>query len=534
MTLDGFITFLGLIAAALAIVPPVTRLQFEMGARRIAIWSTLFTIAVLYFEFFDLLAPACPKRLASACITLSVKGPVTPQQAAFVVVFVWLILLARTLLRPKLGMSALPDLDRLLNRLAEAGRYAELVELVEPRIAFIDVCASGTLPSQRRKARLAGRTLSQPLSTDDVLSADEARPAARTWRATSGRRLSALVPDDAKARTAAESILQTVLRSAPIVDWIAERRPHFGARLLSLGSYKVNDFVDQYLGWLIAHPTSAIYDEIRANQNLARCGYRIEEHNPVLRALFDDPKVAERLEIYQPVGEQMVAALSPANSPDYRDALNLAADRDWDERGCWRDPTFVGIRFFDIMVQASACHGITWHMWLFYLKDVVAGLEALYDDRTGEEFVEFPTRAARNLYAAFDALSDWVRIATKVGDASPHRAPQDGEVHHDNGNIPKSAALAIGICLRTVLCSERISPRVRGSLLGIAIAPLHDPLMRVGHDNLRRVLIGAIVQGGLMDAGPVYLERLRHAFARTDRLYLDAIEDFRVALKAAG
>ena len=67
----------------------------------------------------------------------------------------------------------------------------------------------------------------------------------------------ALLPSDARPREAADRILQTVLRSGLIVDWIAEHRPHFGAKLLSVRSHKVGDFSDRFLANLIARPGSA-------------------------------------------------------------------------------------------------------------------------------------------------------------------------------------------------------------------------------------------------------------------------------------
>ena len=340
MTLDGFITFLGLVAAALAIVSPVTRLQLGIAAGRLGLWSALFTVAVLYFEFFDLVGVHCPGFLGAACPALSKDGPVTPQQAAFLVVFVWLIILANAWRRPQVTLRALPTLARLVGRLAESARYADLVDVVEDSIGLIDDCAGGKLAFQLRRAQLVGAPPAprpHPFLLPRGADVAEQKPKRiAAFLATLKRDYVALLPSDAPTREAAEAILQTVLRSGPVVDWIAEHRPRFGARLLSLGSYKVGDFSERFVGWLIAHPGSALYDEIQDNQNLARCGYAVSDHNAVLRALLDDAAVAERLEIYRPVGEHTLAVLSPANAPAYVATLNLPFDAQWDERGRWR------------------------------------------------------------------------------------------------------------------------------------------------------------------------------------------------------
>ncbi|MES2442963.1 MAG: hypothetical protein V4574_09040 [Pseudomonadota bacterium] len=536
MTLDGFITFLGLVAAALAIVSPVTRLQLRMAVGRLLVWSALFTGAVLYFEFFELLAIGCPGFLGSACPSLSRDGPLTPQQAAFLVVFVWLVILANALLRPRTTLRSLPTLERLVRRLAESGRYADLVDVVENSVGFIDDCATGQLPYQLRRARLAGvarpRPFFEPAGAD--VASSQANPIAEFWAALQ-RDYVALLPSDAGPREAAEGVLQILLRSGPVVDWVSEHRPRFGTRLLTLRSYKVGDFSERFLGWLISHQSSALYDEVQDNQNLARCGYVLTEHNAILRTLLADATVAERLEAYRPIGDHALVVLSAANAPAYVATLNLPFDAHWDEGGRWRDPTFVAIRFFDIMVQAAACQGVRWHMWLYYMKDVVERLEALYDDQVREEvFGEFPTRAARLIYAAFDALSDWVRIAIEVDEESPHRAPANDRVDHENDNIPKSAALALGICMRTVVLSDNIGDRVKRTLFNVALSPLREARMRAGHERLRKVLVDSIVQGGIVGGGPVYLERLQMLYDRIDRPWHDDLDDFRAALDGNG
>ncbi|WP_158665415.1 hypothetical protein [Sinorhizobium fredii] len=41
--------------------------------------------------------------------------------------------------------------------------------------------------------------------------------------------------------------------------------------------------------------------------------------------------------------------------------------------------TFVGIRYFDIMVNEAMRQGVPYYMWLFYLPLFVAELEEIYD-----------------------------------------------------------------------------------------------------------------------------------------------------------
>ncbi|MGK2909866.1 hypothetical protein [Sphingobium sp. KCTC 72723] len=538
MTLDGFITFLGLIAAALAIVSPVTRLQLSMARTTLILWSTIFTLSVLYFEFFDLMAMPCPKWTSLYCPTLSKDGPVTPQQAAFLVVFLWLGVLAYAWLRPRPKVGSLPALRSLIDRFAETGRYGDIVDLANDSVGLADDCAAGELPYQVRRARLTGAKQRPPL--DPVLiGLEEEQPRDRPplfseLRNKTGRAFARLLPSDEKMREAADGILQTLLSRRAFVDWVAEHRPRFGARLLGLRSYKVGDYSTRLLGWLISHPGSALYDEIRSNQNLDRCGYVIPERNWFLHALLSDARVAENLEAYQPIGEHMIAVLRVDNAPDYVETLNRAFDHHWDDEGRWRDPVFVGLRFFDIMVQAAACQNVPWHMWLFYTHHVVERLEEIYEDEAGSEvFGEYPTRAARLLYIAMDNLADWIALAAVVDPQGHHHTPKLATLVHENDNIPKSAALAVGICMRKVVLSDRLGEPFKSTLLEVAIRPLRDSRMRKGHDILRAVLVKSIVEGGILSGGPDYLARLRHLYAEIDKPWHNDVEDFREALEAA-
>lgn len=539
MTLDGLITFLGLIAAALAIVSPVTRLQIGLAARRLTVWSFAFITLVLYFEFFDLLGIRCPSMLVGVCPTVSSKGPVTPQQAAFVVVFIWLAVLARALQRPRYGLSSLAGLDRLLDRLAESERYAELVDVAEGAIDYVADCAMGRLPFQQRRTRWAeGREVGAQLKGSDPAAGATCiryrlwiQTRFRTFQQVLKRDYVKLLPSDAEPRAAAKRILQTVLRNGSVVDWIARNRPRFGARLLSLHTPRTGDFSERFLGWLIANPGSALYEEIKDNQNLATCGYRLEAHNAVLRGLFADARIAEKLESYRPIGDHTVSVLNPVNAPDYPSSLNRHYDHNWGDRGCWRDPTYVAIRFFDIMVRAAACQGIPWHMWLYYTPTFVERIEAFYEDQTGEDAnPEYPTRAAHLLYAAIDALTDWVEVATQVDRVSVHWEPQSTAVRHQNDNIPKSAALALGICMRTIILSDRIPDRTKRFLLEVALGPARKAELRAHHPRLRGALLASLLEGGVAGGGSVYRQRLRAQFEIIYEPWHDELDDFRAML----
>lgn len=544
MTLDGFLTFLALLIGALTIVPPVRRLQLQVAMGSFLLSSAIGTVAVLYFEFFDLVAPSCPSGLGQLCslIELSSTTPVGPQRAAFVVVFIWLAIGLAGAAWPRVHVRAMPMIERLVTKLAETQRFSELVDFIEPGLGKIDETARRQRPFQLRYDRLAPSLGNAQLDAfiDGLLDSEgliDSQPLPRPrWHKRAAAWLKnrliwfvrGNLPSGQREQAAAEGILRTLLSKRAIVAYIAEFRPAFGARLLQFKSYEVGEFSDRFFDLLIAHPDSALYEEIRGNANLADCGYYIPPHNSILHSTLADATVAERLEVYRPLGEYALAQLNPVNNPEYCRSLNSAYDHHWDERGRWRDPTYVTIRFFDIMVQAAACQGAKWHMWLYYMPHYIDHLEAIYDDggERVDRLAEWPTRGAQLIYWVFDAMREWVRAATKVPADNPHRVPDNDRVDHENDNIPKSAAIAMGMCLKTVMLSNRIGDRFKQYIFELALGTVRDMASDGDMARLRTVTLRSIVAGGMSGAGEPYKAVLRDFYRYIDRPWHHDFEDF--------
>jgi hypothetical protein len=552
MSLDGFLTFLGLIAASLAVTSPVARLQLRMAAVRLIAFSVLLFGATLYLEFFDLVGMPCPDLVGGLCPLVDKAGPVTPQQVAFLAVITWLAVLAHAWLRPKVNLRTLPTLHRLVERLVETRSHSDLIDLLEPHLDLIDACASGNLPFQLRRANLVGEYASLGLIVTDGLppylfegveGVDEPSPPTSLQKlvgAIAGvprrlkRQYGLLLPERAWARSAATAVLNALLRSPRVVAFISEYRPRFGAQLLLFRSHSVTDFADDFLDWQICHRESSLYTEVRNLDGPRDVAYPLYEDSPVLQALFADSEVARRLAPYQPIGERIIALLKPANGADYPAQLNMPHDRDWDDHGRWNDPLFVGIRFFDVMVRAAVRDGVEWHMWLYYMTHIAESVENNYDESQGDQDREFPTRAGALLSDMVEVVSDWIALANRVPEGSPHRIPDNDRVDAENGNIPKSAAIALGQCLNKLLLSDRISSRVKSAFVRTAISAIEDlPRDPPESGRLRRVTIASVATGGGLSREAEYRERLADIVETVDRFMLAGLDDFTEALGAA-
>jgi len=436
-----------------------------------------------------------------------------------------------------------------VERLVESAAYPDLIDLVDTDLGLIADCAEGRLPYQQRRARLVGTP--EPRQSQALIELAQQLPFqvygpprppvpwyqrlavanSRFWAAFK-RGYVATLPSDTPRRGAASKIVDILCRTHQLTAFIAEHRPAFGARLMRLEIRSASDFSDAFLSELCAKPESALYREVANNQNFDRCGYYLPERNVILHSLFSDAKIAERLAVYQPVGEYAIARLNPVNDAAYCASLNSLRDRHWDDHGRWRDPTYMSIRYFDIMVQTAACQGVAWHMWLYYIPPLVEEITKIYElaDSETPQFGEYRTRASYLLYAAFDALSDWVRLAAKVPPGSPHAEPENDRVDHDNGNIPKSAALALGIALRRVIPSDRVDYETKGNLLEVAIRAFRDFPRNGGLGRLRQVTIASIAKGGLAGAGADYERTLSDLYGEIDRPWQNDLDDFEQAI----
>tara|TARA_B100000678_G_scaffold276618_2_gene269643 strand:+ start:223 stop:1854 length:1632 start_codon:yes stop_codon:yes gene_type:complete len=535
MTLDGFITLLTLLVAGYALVPVVRRMQLRLAARG-ALLLQLFIVlfGVLYFEFWELTSRPCPSAFGEFCpwLELRADGPVKPQQAAFLVALAGLILIAWSLTHWQIRDRDIPSLKRLVDRLLEERRYSEVIDMLQPSLQLLDESAGRKRPYQLRRDRWA--PTSDPhllqlafLETDDDHEAESPcwlRRASSKCKSWVGRCL----PTGDKEQEAAADLLRTLFRRSELIEHICRDRPRFAAHLLGLQTFGVDDFADDLLTWMVGHPESVLYQEIALTQNLKGISYELEPSNYTLFALLSDVEVAQRLEAYRPVGEAGLARINEAIDPRYCSSLNLPHDNHWQERGRLKDPTYVSVRFFDIMVRSAVSQNVNWHMWLYYMPHFVDALEEIYDDSSAQvdREAEWPTRAASLLYEIIDCLREWVRLASRVDDQSIHRLPENDRVEHENGNIPKSAAIALGMSVRTIVVSERISDRFKEYILAISLRTVNDLPRNGAMAELRAVTLRSIAQGGLIDRGDEYQQMLRDLYESIHEPWHNDVDDF--------
>jgi hypothetical protein len=237
--------------------------------------------------------------------------------------------------------------------------------------------------------------------------------------------------------------------------------------------------------------------------------------------------------VWKPIGEYVISALRPESDPAYVRFLNEPADSFEDEK--WADKTFVAIRFFDLMVTAAEYQGIRWHMWLYYFPDFLKGLLKIYD-ASGENIDltdEWPTRAAYLIHEIFGVLTGWIDNVKDIPKNSPHLALDNHTLTHQNGNIPKSAILALGSCFESLLTTGAVDDRFKKGIHSRVMSTLRTLSQgSIGEQHragrCRVILIKSIIQGGgEMHTPPDgYRDTLQLMWRDTDHVVRDDISGY--------
>lgn len=531
MTLDGFLTFLGLALAVFALVNPVAQLRLRLQLGRQVVLAIIAICLVLYLEFFDLLGFPCPAILGSVCpwITFKDDGKFTPQMAAFFVVLAWMVAAALVVRFGKPGAGALKTIEQVVARLAYDHRYAELLDFVRSHLELVERAATRRLPIQRLRAWL--RPSPWLLAQELAVAVDPGWTKLRRSLVGAMRGLLkplyALLPSLQREADSADTIARTLYGSRPLLKFMVSERPSFLPELLRRSLHHRFEFSNRLLEAMLQTPGSLLFDELHDNQNLNRNnGYVIPPSNVLLSAYFADAHVAADLHAYKPVGDEVLRLHGPAITDAYRTFMNGNASHFDEER--WRDPTHAGIWFFDVMVRAALEQDVHDHMWLYYLPIFVDRLEANFDPAALDldPHTEFPSRSAQLIYYCFSTIQDWIGMRKAAPARSTH-AEVPKNFHEGTASIPAGAAIVLGDCLRRVAMSDRLPYAFRLSMFEMTLRGVRKMAEEDNNDPLLRFLIVSLLQGGRTAAHLDYANRLHELFVDTDHVLRSGVTSFK-------
>jgi len=474
---DLLITIFTLVAAIYAVMPRDRQLELRLRVGP-ADWALLLAgfLFVLYLEFYDFFL------LRGLVFSRPWPRGLTPRNSMYLVMLVVISIVGARIRFSHLTKGKMLKFRELVEELSWKESYGELLTLFQRHvIELFRIYESKFFLSRVR--RLLDRhtsprmedTISQFLAISETTLPRRTHPVRERiaeWSLSSVRpllsSLKRFLPDDVKSQEFARDVVRTLLLSPRFVGALAKTRPYLAIEVMekSRKCQERFDFIDIYLKALIDDHQSVLYSEIRNNQNCTSYRYFLAPSNRLLFFLLSDPEAAKEDHIYKPIGDYALSYLDELARDSRTDPYNRAMG-DFEDVGAWQSPLFVTIRFFDIMVKEALFRGMEWHMWLYYIPDVVRGMARNYrlNDPLADPLNEWPIRYSFLLYQAFSAMRDWIVAVEDIPADQPNIVLKSTGTDHENGNIPKSSILALAESARHVLESDHIPARQKNYLL---------------------------------------------------------------------
>ena len=476
MSSEALLALTGLLFTIYSIMPTERRLDLRLRLRLFD-WVLVATSlgALHYISYYPVLA-----SIGVAPNLGPWRWRFTPDSASYLVVVGTAAVIWIRAGRAELSQDKLAVFAKLLDQLVASGRSADLVYLIDRHLA--------RLVELERTHRPAAGTSQTPSVAYEQL----------------------------------RDIFRRLLTTRSVVFEIAVYHPALAVRLARVEVWDRWEYLSLLARALLDRRHGPLYYEVEHNQNL-RSGHRytIPGSNGYLSFFVGDAHRAHELRIYKEFGDYAVGELRRLGRDPDGARYNAALD-EYETRERWACPVHACIRVFDVMLPEAIHQGVEWHMWLYYfpiLADRV--LENLSPAPDVELWREWPTPYHFLLYDVFGCLCNWLEESASMRDGRTNVAVRTLDLQHENESIAKSAALALGQVLRSVLLADAVDPGFRSYLMGMALRTSKE-VEHDGREDLAAVIRRSIAQGGpLPPRSDAYPERLVEVFRDVDWLLRD-------------
>ena len=531
MTFDSLLVFATLMVAVYAVLPEYRRLELKLRWG-ILDWGLLLAEIILihyllFFQFFR-------KMGFSPGLNLY-KWGISPKNTAYLSLIIFGFIIAIHLSTIKLNKRKIYKFRNFTGELIRELRFSDLVKVLEKRLTVLKKIYEADFFLSRLKRKFAPSSLWEVVTLLENEENLEASAKAKSFRKIYRKPLSIIckiLPSYSKPQNASQDVVRSFLLSNDFTEYVAKNRPYFAIEIYKNDFREAEEFYEGYFKTILSNTSSIFYQEIKNNQNLSTGhSYALLEENRLLSFFFLKASVAEKFSVWKPVGEFMIAYLDDLHRDKDRDPYNYSME-DFHERGQWECPLFVGIRFFDIMVSSALHQNIKWHMWLYYFPHFTKRIVRNYCPHEGYVNLdsEFPTKYNYLLYEIISALRYWIVDVDVLPEDQENIHLSKVSTTHENGNIPKSAILAIGQCLHHILSSTEITAEFKNYMACRAFS-LYFDLHKVDRTRpYSDVLKLSLKQGGFYryDNNTYYSKCLMTAFQGYDKIphKFEAVKDF--------
>lgn len=499
MDISGVLTIIGLAVAVYTVLPQERQKELVLRVQpidKLMIGGVFAAVhALLYFEY---LRPylGLPEWKETV---LGRAGLSAPDLSYLLVLLASLILVWR-LMHFRLKPGNVKALSAFVDEAIARKEFSALATVLEEQLDCL------VRISERRFLSARVRRMFEPDVFLDFIEKRKrfAFPARLRWVAR-------LLPDSEGSKTLADQVIRVALSNKSFIKWCSENRPYLVLPILKLGRLTGESFVELFFQMQLGDPTSILYSELKNNQNLSSAHrYQFPSGNRLLFHTAGQPREAERVQIWRPIGEKMISTLSELRKRPEADEYNLPLE-DYADSGRWESPLSMGVFFFDLMVSEAIYQGVEWHMWLYYMTHVTDRICANYAaDASADLTREFPTKYSYVLYEISSALRDWISIIEELPENQPNAVLRSIVPDHENGNPIKSSMIAFAQHVHSVLACPKIPERLKLELAQQAFAQYIDLLKLRRGPQYAEAFLNTLLIGGTYERkeGPAYLGTL--------------------------
>lgn len=263
-----------------------------------------------------------------------------------------------------------------------------------------------------------------------------------------------------------ENTVERALLSDDVATALATTNPDLGLKLIVRDSdwFPRQEFTDRFLRSLHEERSSILYRETRNNRNGEFNNYSIEPGNELLDALFDDPSIAKDLLAWKPIGDRTIELLE-AQGGGKHDQYNNRNERFsiFNERVVFRDPIFVSVRYFNIMLVQGLRNNVDHHMWVSYLegftKHICGNFQNLPTVDSSDEFVNDYHYLLDNIFETLCSIIETVTNQHRPSYSNMQRPDTSSEA-----DIIKMSIWTLLLCYKHVIEEPSISSQTQQML----------------------------------------------------------------------
>jgi len=504
MTIDSFIQVAALIVAIYALVPRARQLELRIRIGALESFSgIIYVLAIIYLLFYDTFRKIgwAPQWVLKDSLEI------TPATATFPITVLFLLFFFWRFQRRTIARKSIFKFQELAEEFLQRGEYPELISLLDRywesllriyfgapllhrfkgRLEKLIVILSPEKDMERLFGELSGEQLEalaeiwRDVSKVEPKIEEKKRKTAKTWRLRDRLRKFArffvqwfmnILPNHRSYSEAAGDLIRAITTNKSFIDAISRVRPYFALRILESNFFpQWADFLHLYLKCLVRNPQSILYYEVTSIQRSSRKRDKeLPKSNRLLHFLLNDASEAEKMSLWKPIGDEVLHFSEERSTFPEEDLYNFPInDFGGEDHEIEQSPINLGIQFFDIMVTRAIYQGIEWHMWLYYFPHFVKKIVENYNPHSSVDLTkEYPTRYSKFLYEIINVYHGWIET-TK--DLTPSKQSNvvlaNTNAVHENGNIPKSSIIALGLSLEDILLAENISERYKEGLMDV-------------------------------------------------------------------